>query len=119
MTPQPFTIARDETLETAHAMMREHRLHHLPVLERGQLVGILSIRDLYFIETIAGVDVEHDRIDDAMTPDTYAVSPGTPIEVVARVMAERRIGSAVVIERDRVVGIFTSTDALRVLGGDA
>jgi acetoin utilization protein AcuB len=117
MTPQPLTIARDQTLEIAHVMMREHRLHHLPVLEHGRLVGVLSLRDLYFVETIAGVDVEHDSIDDAMNADAYQVGPETPLQEVARAMAERGIGSAVVTERERVIGIFTASDALRLLGG--
>lgn len=115
MTPQPITIGRDQTLETAHAMMRQHRLRHLPVLERGQLVGVVTQHDLYFIETIAGVDVERDPIDDAMTGDTYAVPPSTPIGTVTQAMAERRLGCAIVVENERVIGIFTRTDALRLI----
>jgi CBS domain-containing protein len=117
MTPQPVTIGRGQTLEVAHQMMREHGVRHLPVLERGQLVGMLSQRDLYFLETIAGVELAEDRVDDAMSTDTYAVGPDEVVEHVADVMADRRLGSAVVIERDRVIGIFTATDALRLLSG--
>jgi CBS domain-containing protein len=117
MTLQPLTIGRDQTLEVAHRMMREHGVRHLPVLERGQLVGILSQRDLYFLETIAGVDLAKDRVDDGMSSDAYAVGPDESVEHVANVMAERKLGSAVVIERDRVIGIFTGTDALRLLAG--
>lgn len=115
MTPQPVTIGREQTLETAHAMMRQHKLRHLPVLEHGQLVGVVTQRDLYFIETIAGVDVEHDPIDDAMSTEAYAVAPTTPIEEVTQEMADRRLGCAVVVEHERVIGIFTRTDALRLI----
>lgn len=117
MSPQPITIGRDQTLGTAHKMMREHKVRHLPVLERGQLVGILSQRDLYFLETIAGVDLGTDHVDDAMTVETFAVAPTAALSEVAATMAERKYGCAVVIERGRVIGIFTATDALRVLAG--
>jgi CBS domain-containing protein len=116
MTPQPHTIGLDQTLDVAHRMMRENGVRHLPVLERGVLVGILTQRDLYFLETLAGVKLEEDVVADAMSQDTYAVAPADPVGEVARAMAERRLGCAVVLERGRVAGIFTATDALELLG---
>lgn len=116
MTAQPVTIGRSETLATAHRMMREHGVRHLPVLEHGELVGIVTQRDLYFLETLRGVDLDDDRVEDAMTTDTYFVTPEAPIGVVASEMALRGYGCAVVIERGKVAGIFTATDALRLLG---
>jgi acetoin utilization protein AcuB len=115
MTPQPVTVGRKESLATAHRLMRAHAVRHLPVLEHGDLVGILSQRDLLFLETIRGVDTDEDIVEDAMTTDTYAVSPDTPIATVARQMARKRYGCAVVMERGRVAGIFTATDALRIV----
>jgi acetoin utilization protein AcuB len=115
MTPQPYTIGRDQTLATAHDMMRAHHVRHLPVLEHGQLVGVVSQRDLYFIESIAGVDTMQDRVDDAMSTDSYVVAPRATVREVAAAMAELKLGCAVVVEADRVIGIFTATDALRVL----
>jgi acetoin utilization protein AcuB len=115
MTPQPLTIGRDQKLVTAHKMMAENGIRHLPVLERGDLVGVVSQRDLYFVETIAGVDKLTDRIEDAMTTDARKYSPDAPLADVAREMFEHKLGCAVVVERDRVVGIFTAMDALRIL----
>jgi acetoin utilization protein AcuB len=117
MTAQPLTIGRAQPLAVAHQMMRDHRCRHLPVLEHGELVGILSQRDLYFLESLGSFDLEKDKVDDAMTEECYAVPPDAPLADVARTMAENRYGCAVVMERDRVIGIFTATDALRVLGG--
>lgn len=115
MTPQPLTIGRKESLATAHRLMREHRVRHLPVLEHGELIGIVSQRDLYFLETIRGVDLDTDSVEDAMTTDTYAVTPDTSIGSVAKNMARCRYGCAVVLERGKVAGIFTATDALRLV----
>jgi acetoin utilization protein AcuB len=115
MTSQPFTIGRGQTLETAHKLMRDHGIRHLPVLERGELIGVVSQRDLYFLETLRGVDMEHDTVEDAMSADTYAVAPDAAIGAVAKNMALHRYGCAVVIERGKVAGIFTATDALALI----
>jgi acetoin utilization protein AcuB len=115
MTSQPVTIGRQQTLATAHAMMREHHCRHLPVLEHGELVGVLSQRDLYFLESLSGVDLDVDTVEDAMSTDAYAVGPDEQLAAVCAEMTRHRFGCAVVVERDRVVGIFTATDALRIL----
>ena len=60
MTPQPVTIGRKQPLAIAHRMMRAHGVRHLPVLEHGELVGVVSQRDLYFLETIRDADPEED-----------------------------------------------------------
>ena len=117
MTSQPVTIGRTETLATAHELMRENDVRHLPVLEHGELVGVVTQRDLYLLETIAGVDLREDCVDDAMSNDAYAVQPDAWLDEVTGEMATQRYGCAVVIERGRVIGIFTTTDALRVLSG--
>jgi len=117
MTPQPITIGRGQSLATAHELMRRHGCRHLPVLEHGELVGIVTQRDLYLLETIAGVDLTKDQVDDALTADAYAVAPDASLAEVAAHMATEKLGCAVVIERGRVIGIFTTTDALRVVAG--
>src|SRR3954467_10202097 len=90
MTLQPLTIGRKESLATAHRLMRDHRVRHLPVLEHGELIGIVSQRDLYFLETIRGLDLDNDVIEDAMTTDAYAVAPDAAIGEVAKHMARHR-----------------------------
>ncbi len=115
MTACPHTIGSEQTLARAHEMMRELGVRHLPVLRSGKLVGVLSQRDLYFLETLAGVDVEIDSVADAMTLDVYTAKPDDGIREVARVMAARKFGCAVVVDGDRILGIFTVTDALRHL----
>jgi len=115
MTPGPRTIERDQKLSEAFALMREHHLRHLPVMDDGKLVGVLSQRDRYFVEALGGGDQILDKVSSAMGRDVYHVAPGDLVGEVSRVMAQHRYGCAVVVDRRRVVGIFTTTDALMLL----
>jgi acetoin utilization protein AcuB len=115
MTPAPRTIGPLTTLSEAHQLMRAHRIHHLPVLIGDRLVGIVSQRDLLLIESLPGVDPAEVPVEDAMTRDVFVVDSATPLAKVTAEMADRRRGSAVVMHGDRVVGVFTVTDACRVL----
>jgi acetoin utilization protein AcuB len=115
MTASPHSIGRDQPLAVAHRLMREHDLRHLPVLERGKIVGVVSQRDLYFLETIGAVDPETEYVDEAMTADVYCVSPTARVEEVVAEMATHKYGCAIVIENSKTIGVFTTTDALRLL----
>ena len=116
MSDAPHTIGRDQKLTLAYDLMRRFGLRHLPVLAGGKLVGVLSQRDLYFVEASAGGVSSHvEKVSEAMTSDVYSVAPGDLVADVARTMSERKYGCAVVVDRGSVVGIFTATDALRLL----
>ena len=117
MTPAPHSIGRDQPLSLAHEKMRGGGIRHLPVLEGGKLVGILSQRDALLIETLRDVDPAEVAVEDAMTSDVYLVSPDTPLGEVATAMAEHKYGCAVVMNGTHLTGIFTTTDALRALIG--
>jgi len=117
MTRGPHTVGHDQTLAAAHHMMREHSIRHLPVLEAGKLVGVLSLRDLHFIETLKDIDQEKVQVSEAMSQDVFAIGPRASVRKVAAEMAEHKYGSAVVVDRGRVVGIFTTVDALQALSG--
>ena len=112
MTPTPISVDRTETLAAAHQRMREHDIRHLPVLEGDKLVGIVSQRDLHLIETLKDVDAEEVTVDDAMT-SPYTVSPDAPLDEVVAEMAEQKYGSALVTQNGKVVGVFTTIDAMR------
>jgi len=115
MTVCPHTIGREQTLDVARRFMREHSIRHLPVLDAGALVGIVSDRDLEFVLSIAEVDPKHVLVEDAMTPEPYIVPPDAKLSRVAAEMAEHKYGSAIVVESGHVAGVFTTVDALRVL----
>lgn len=115
MTVSPVVIGSDRTLADARRIMRERGIRHLPVVDGGQLVGLVSQRDLYLAETLRGVDPATDSVREAMSADPYAVPPDASLDEVAATMAERKLGSAVVVDRGSVIGLFTTVDALRAL----
>jgi acetoin utilization protein AcuB len=116
MTRCPVTVGADQTLLYAHAVMRKNQIRHLPVLQGGKLVGVVSLRDLHLVETLPGVEPSHVSVEDAMSSDVYKVPPDATLSSVAREMAERKLGSAIVYQGNRVQGVFTTVDALRALG---
>jgi acetoin utilization protein AcuB len=115
MTPMPHTVGVDQPLSVAHRMMREHAIRHLPVLSGGKLAGILSERDMALVETLRDVDPETVQTGEAMSQLVYAVEPETPLATVAAEMAEHKYGCAVVMAGQKVVGVFTTVDAMRAL----
>jgi acetoin utilization protein AcuB len=115
MTASPHCVNAGLPLKKARELMRTHGIRHLPVQLAGRLVGVITDRDLKLAESFdrAGELL----VDDAMTPDPFAVRPGAKLAAVTRQMAAHRYGCAVVQdERGKVVGIFTAVDGLRALG---
>jgi acetoin utilization protein AcuB len=115
MTPMPHTINPDMPIQVAAQMMRDHACRHLPVLEGGRLVGVLSDRDVKLAGAFAGPGEL--TVADVMASDPYTVRPGASLDEVVLEMAEHRYGCALIRQDNgKVVGIFTATDGLRVLG---
>lgn len=112
MTTMPHTIGAEQTISKAEKLMREFRVRHLPVLRGGQLVGIVSDRDIKLVETLRDVDPEKVTVDEAFSPDPYIVSPKSPLSDVCSEMARHKYGCALVCDNHKLVGIFTWVDAL-------
>jgi acetoin utilization protein AcuB len=109
------TIGDEQTMLMAHRLMRQAKVHHLPVLRQGKLVGILSDRDLNLVESLSTVDPKVVTVSDAMNTDPYVVAPTTSLAEVVVTMTEQKYGAAVVCDNHKVVGIFTAVDALVAL----
>ena len=113
MTPFPYSVAPSASLEEAIAMMTEHDIRHLPVCESHLVIGILSERDVRVALTVRPGDTRL-TIKQVCT-EAYLVDLERRLDEVAAEMAERRIGSAIVLRGDKLAGILTTTDICRLL----
>lgn len=115
MTPSPHSIGPDQTIAMALKLMRTHGVRHLPVLEGGNIIGLVSERELELVSTLGASNPERASVEQAMIPDPYWAEVDTPVAEVAAKMAERKLGSAVITRGGKLAGVFTTTDALRAL----
>jgi acetoin utilization protein AcuB len=115
MTRQPCTIRKSARLPEARGLMRAHGVRHLPVVDDGKVVGVVSERDLYLLERLVGGDPET-TVEDAMTSNVFSVTSDDALDTVVETMAEHKYGSAVIVDHGgEVAGIFTTVDGMRVL----
>jgi CBS domain-containing protein len=127
MTKRVRTLGVDAKPSEARRALTQERIHHLPIVEGGKLVGVLSSRDLVRIlrEAKAGgsesVDAILDRassIREAMSTDLVTLRPDDPVERAIDLIADGSVHSLLVLdEQRRLVGILTDTDLLDYLCG--
>ena len=115
MSTNPHSIGIDQTLSIAAEMMDKHRIRHLPVLENGKVVGILTDRDIKFAMGFQSFDAKKAKVSEIAKDEVYVTSPDSKLENVVAHMAERKLGSAVVVDNGKLVGIFTAVDGLAAL----
>jgi acetoin utilization protein AcuB len=124
MSRSAVTIHSDALVRGAVEMMKKRRIRHLPVVDReGHLVGIVTDRDLRQVVFDPAVQerlgtlgdaLSTLRVRDVMTWGVVIVHPESDVRHAARLMREQKIGALPVVDGDRVVGILTETDVLRV-----
>lgn len=115
MTPHPYTLNADATLDSAKHQMSQHGIRHLPVLEGGKLIGIISDRDIKLAFAIDGEKAAKTSLRDSCTSEVYAVQRSEPLSSVAKNMGDNAIGCTIILDGNKVVGIFTAVDACKVL----
>jgi acetoin utilization protein AcuB len=111
MTTNPTTVGARDSLAAARALMQAERFKHLPVVEGGRLVGVISDRDL----RVHTGNFETTRVDAAMTSNPVTIVPQAMVEEAARLMLAKNIGCLVVTAHEAPVGIVTTTDMLKAL----
>lgn len=115
-TPDPITANEDMTIDDLRRLMETHGIRHLPVVRGDTVVGVISDRDVRLVLGLSAAEKFQVRAADIMATDPLAVSASTPLDEVAYLMSEKKVGSVLVNDEDgRLLGIFTATDALNAL----
>lgn len=114
MTKHPYFSPTSTLVSEALEFMRRGGFRHLPVVEKGKVVGVVSDRTLKEASEFA--NSMHLKLGDVMITEPYCVELGTPLSETLHTMLERKIGSAIVLDFEgSVAGIFTSFDAMQIL----
>jgi acetoin utilization protein AcuB len=124
MSTRPVTIQADRSITEALKVMRQHGVRRLPVMDaEGKMVGIVSEKDLLYASPSPATSLSiyemhymltQLKVTELMTADVVTVTPDTPLEEAARIMADNKIGGLPVIQDNKLVGIITETDIFKV-----
>ncbi len=118
MTRNPKTVSPDDPLSSAVRILQEHRFHHLPVVEEGRLVGILSdtdLRNASFAPASGAGEAGRPGnrfVREAMRTEVWSVTPEDSVEDALLILTREKFGALPVLSGDRVVGIITRMDLL-------
>ncbi len=122
MMSSPVTLKPDDTLDLASDVISLGRIRHIPVVDDGRLVGLLSERDLMGAAATEIFGLKHKQksalfksvlIKQIMKKKIITVAPETKIKDAAHLMAEKKIGCVPVVSSGTLVGLVTTTDILR------
>ena len=125
MTTGPVTVHHGDPISKVRRIFGKAGIHHLPVVNGNELVGMISWTDLMRIsfgeafdqsdeQVDATLDHTH-RVEDVMTPDPVTLGIGATIRDAVDVLAEARFHSLPVVDDGRLAGIVTTQDLLRFL----
>ncbi len=109
MTEQVESVRPDEDIAEVRRRFRQRRVRQFPVLEAGQLVGIITDRD---VRTASAPDT---AVAAVMTPDPVTAKPGMLVEEAAALIRQHRIGALPVVEDGVLLGIVSESDLLNAL----
>ena len=115
MTREPYTVGPDDVLDLAAHLIRWRKIGHVPVVEDGKLLGVLTGETI--VEAMGkGTDLSKALVKDAMRSDPITVGPKTTVRTATRIMRAHDISSLPVVDDNRLAGILTDGDLVRVLG---
>jgi CBS domain-containing protein len=126
MMGSPVTLGPEDTLDLVNDVISLGRIRHIPVMDDGKLVGIITERDLMggAVPAIFGLKQKSKsallktyRIKEFMKKKVVTVKPDTPIKDAARLMVEKKVGCVPVLSEGSLVGLVTTTDILRYVEG--
>jgi acetoin utilization protein AcuB len=117
MTRNPYAIEANQSVREALHRLLSLDIRHLPVLDNGVLVGMLSDRDVRGIASATLTGEASDQlsaaVSDLMTRDPISVDPEADIGEVIDLMIENKVGALPVVAEDKLIGIVSYVDVLR------
>jgi CBS domain-containing protein len=119
MTTSVVCISPEQKLlDLKHIYEKNKFHHHVPVVEQGKLVGMVSLIDFMREVSHASLDEEEEVyhrsvVRDIMRINPVAVTPETPIAHVAEILSKGEIRSVVIAEENEIRGIVTTADIIR------
>ena len=126
MMGSPVSLKPEDRLDLANDIISLGRIRHIPIVDDGRLVGILSERDLIGAAAthIFGLKqksksalLKNFSIKDVMKKRVLTVGPDTAIKDAASIMQKKKIGCLPVVTDGAVIGLVTTTDILRYVEG--
>ena len=123
MTVDPATVGPKDSLQKVVELLRRRDIRAVPVVEDGKLVGIVTDRDVRQVAPAYPLFRDEDEIrrytenltvTAAMTADPMTIGSGAPVVQAAKILETYRISSLPVVDEQRLVGILSVTDLLRV-----
>jgi acetoin utilization protein AcuB len=123
MTPAPLTVTPRTSVAAALRLARDNGIAHLPVVERGLVVGVVRRERLLTLTPSEATTLSRHELHDALARLTVerAMEPAltlpeaTPLREAARCLLASHVPEALVVEDGRLVGILTHSDLLRAL----
>lgn len=116
MSPCAYTIPASDSLDAAQRLMDLHGFRHLPVIDEGDLIGILTERDIVLARSIRADPSVVVNCGQACSPSFVSVQSNERVIDVVELMAQRKLDCVLVSDdKERFVGIFTTTDVCRLL----
>jgi acetoin utilization protein AcuB len=115
MTPWAFWIAGNQTAGMAREMMKQYGIRHLPVLDGEKVVGVVSERQIAFAQAWVHAEKPEFEVQEICDSEPYIVTPHRELAAVLDHMVVERCDCTLVMDAGKLVGIFTATDACRVL----
>ena len=124
MTKNPITVDSKTLVLDAQKIMRENKIRRLPVVDKGELVGILTQHDLLMASPSPATSLSvHElnyllskmKVSEIMKKNPVTITPDTPFEEALKIGQDKKIGSFPVVENGKLVGMVTESDIVRVL----
>lgn len=114
MTPMPYTIASEAWVTDAQEILNEHKIHHLPVLEKGNLVGILNSKTV--TAAVHSLSNGNIVVAEIMNPLPLTFSEETPLQKVLSAMVEEEQDSVLIVhpKSGNAIGVLTWRDVVRL-----